>query len=128
MQHLDATPSTQVRTTFRDISLQAAQRALGRPEIKQIDLSGLVDGSSEASWTGSISSNLKSLRVASDLSLRASGENTAANVDSAKRVPVEGIIHLGGASVERPWETVLNANIIGCYNLFEAARRQGVAI
>ena len=40
---------------------------------------------------------------------------------------VEGIIHLGGASVERPWETVLNANIIGCYNLFEAARRQGVA-
>jgi uronate dehydrogenase len=40
---------------------------------------------------------------------------------------VEGIVHLGGASVERPWDTVLNANIIGCYNLFEAARRQGVA-
>src|SRR3546814_4348894 len=24
------------------------------------------------------------------------------------------------------WETILNANIIGCYNLFEAARKQGV--
>jgi translocation and assembly module TamB len=94
MQHLDATPSTQVRTTFRDISLQAAQRAVGRPEIKQIDLSGLIDGSSEASWTGSISSNLKSLRAASDLSLRSSAENSAANADSAKRVPVEGVIHL----------------------------------
>ena len=25
-----------------------------------------------------------------------------------------------------PWETILQANIIGCYNLFEAARRKGV--
>jgi uronate dehydrogenase len=39
----------------------------------------------------------------------------------------EGIIHLGGHSVEGSWETILNANIIGCRNLFEAARRQGVA-
>ena len=35
---------------------------------------------------------------------------------------VDGIIHLGGYSVEGPWETILNANIVGCYNLFEAAR------
>jgi uronate dehydrogenase len=39
---------------------------------------------------------------------------------------VQGIVHLGGFSVEGSWETILNANIIGCYNLFEAARRQGV--
>src|SRR5215813_2062635 len=39
---------------------------------------------------------------------------------------VEGIVHLGGFSVEGPWETILQANIIGCYNLFEAARRKGV--
>jgi uronate dehydrogenase len=38
----------------------------------------------------------------------------------------EGIIHLGGHSVEGSWETILNANIIGCRNLFEAARRKGV--
>src|SRR5262249_13543738 len=30
---------------------------------------------------------------------------------------IEGIVHLGGFSVEGPWETILNANIIGCYNL-----------
>ncbi len=42
-------------------------------------------------------------------------------------VGVDGIVHLGGFSVEGPWETILNANIIGCYNLFEAARRHGVA-
>jgi uronate dehydrogenase len=39
---------------------------------------------------------------------------------------VEGIIHLGGFSVEGPWETILQSNIIGCRNLFEAARRKGV--
>jgi uronate dehydrogenase len=39
---------------------------------------------------------------------------------------VQGIVHLGGHSVEGPWETILNANIVGCYNLFEAARRKGV--
>jgi len=39
---------------------------------------------------------------------------------------VEAIIHLGGYSVEGPWETILQANIIGTYNLFEAARLEGV--
>jgi uronate dehydrogenase len=39
---------------------------------------------------------------------------------------VDAIIHLGGYSVEGPWEGILSANIIGCYNLFEAARRNGV--
>jgi uronate dehydrogenase len=39
---------------------------------------------------------------------------------------VHGIVHLGGFSTEGPWQTILNANIVGCYNLFEAARRAGV--
>ncbi|MHA1153135.1 MAG: NAD-dependent epimerase/dehydratase family protein [Alphaproteobacteria bacterium] len=39
---------------------------------------------------------------------------------------VDGIIHLGGFSVEGDWPTILGANIIGTYNLFEAARVEGV--
>ena len=39
---------------------------------------------------------------------------------------VDAILHLGGFSVEGPWEMILRANIIGCYNLFEAARRNGI--
>ncbi len=39
---------------------------------------------------------------------------------------VDAIMHLGGFSVEGPWQMILRANIIGCYNLFEAARRNGV--
>jgi len=39
---------------------------------------------------------------------------------------VDGILHFGGYSVEGPWDDILQANIIGGYNLFEAARRKGV--
>jgi uronate dehydrogenase len=39
---------------------------------------------------------------------------------------IEGVVHLGGFSVEGPWETIHSANIVGCYNLFEAAHRAGV--
>jgi len=39
---------------------------------------------------------------------------------------VDAIVHLGGYSVEGPWAGILSANLIGCYNVFEAARRNGV--
>ncbi|WP_339038281.1 NAD(P)-dependent oxidoreductase [Bradyrhizobium symbiodeficiens] len=39
---------------------------------------------------------------------------------------VDGIIHFGGYSVEGSWDHILQANIIGGYNLFEAAYRKGV--
>jgi uronate dehydrogenase len=57
--------------------------------------------------------------VAADLSDLSAVERITAGID--------GIVHLGGHSVEGPWETILSANIVGCYNVFEAARRQGVA-
>lgn len=38
----------------------------------------------------------------------------------------DAIAHFGGVSVERPFEEVLEANIKGVFNLYEAARRHGV--
>ena len=38
---------------------------------------------------------------------------------------VGAVVHLGGFSVEGSWETILRANIVGTYNVFEAARRNG---
>nr|WP_297458210.1 NAD(P)-dependent oxidoreductase [uncultured Halomonas sp.] len=35
----------------------------------------------------------------------------------------DGILHLGGVSVEKPWNSILQANIIGAYNIYEAARK-----
>jgi uronate dehydrogenase len=39
---------------------------------------------------------------------------------------MQGIVHLGGYSIEGPWETILQANIVGCHNVFEAARKAKV--
>ncbi|QCI98079.1 NAD-dependent epimerase/dehydratase family protein [Agrobacterium larrymoorei] len=47
-----------------------------------------------------------------------------AEVDAAV-AGVDGIIHLGGISVERPFELILKGNIEGVYNLYEAARHNG---
>ena len=39
---------------------------------------------------------------------------------------IGAIIHFGGRSTEAPWETILQANITGFVNLYEAARKSGV--
>ena len=56
--------------------------------------------------------------IAADLADYAQVEKIVAGVD--------GIVHLGGFSVEGSWETIHRANIVGCHNLFEAAYRAGV--
>ena len=38
---------------------------------------------------------------------------------------VDAVLHFGGVSIEKPFSTVLPANIVGAYNLYEAARRRG---
>ena len=39
---------------------------------------------------------------------------------------IDCVIHLAGTTQDLSWEKVLPINIEGCYNVFEAARRQGV--
>lgn len=39
---------------------------------------------------------------------------------------VDAIVHLGGAATEQRFEPILQANIVGAYNLYEAARVHGV--
>ena len=39
---------------------------------------------------------------------------------------VDAVVHLGGVSVEGPFEPILQGNIVGTYNLYEAARKHGV--
>jgi uronate dehydrogenase len=38
------------------------------------------------------------------------------------------IVHLGGVSVERPFEEILGPNIRGLYHIYEAARREGARV
>lgn len=39
---------------------------------------------------------------------------------------VDAVVHLGGVSTEQTWEAILDGNIVGMVNLYEAARRHGV--
>jgi uronate dehydrogenase len=39
---------------------------------------------------------------------------------------IDAVVHLGGVSTEQPFDEVLPANIVGVYNLYEAARQHGV--
>ena len=39
---------------------------------------------------------------------------------------VDAVVHMGGVSTEKTWESILGANIVGMVNLYEAARANGV--
>jgi translocation and assembly module TamB len=86
MKNLDTTPSSRVRATLRSISLRAAQRAVNKSELNRIAVSGIVDGTAEAAWTGS----MNNLVAHSDLTLRAA---MSAPKPSATSIPVDGVIH-----------------------------------
>jgi uronate dehydrogenase len=90
---------------------------------------GGVGGHLRGSLAGAYDLRLSDVRPIRD---RARGERFAkaniARLPDCLRVTkgVDAVIHLGGYSVEGPWADILEANIIGCYNVFEAARRNGV--
>ena len=71
-------------------------------------------------------SDIRPLQALSQGETFAAGD--IASLDDMLRVAsgVDAIVHLGGYSVEGPWEDILQANIVGWYNVFEAARQNGV--
>lgn len=58
-------------------------------------------------------------------------EIVLANLDDPDEVDramegVDAVIHMGGKAEEGTWDQVLKSNIMGSFNVFEAARRHGV--
>lgn len=91
VQDLDATPSGRLQAWLHGISLQAMQRAL-RHDIKQIVVTGTVNGTADAYWTGSLSK----ARIRSDLEVSAEAKGGSRSTDnsSQSQVPVMGVIHV----------------------------------
>ena len=85
--NLDTTPSSRVRATLHGISLRAAQQTINAAELKNVVVSGSVDGTVEADWTGSVSN----VHARSDLALRSAKASHSA---AATYIPVDGIIHV----------------------------------
>ena len=86
MTNFDTTPSSRVRATLHGISLRAAEQTVNRPELKNVVVSGSVDGTVQADWTGSVNN----VRARSDLVVR-SGK--ASHSASATYIPIDGVIH-----------------------------------
>lgn len=47
-------------------------------------------------------------------------------VDRLMAQDISAVVHFGGMAKEAGWQTVLEANIMGTYNIFESARKAGV--
>jgi translocation and assembly module TamB len=88
MRHLDTTPVSRVRAFLRGISLQAAKDSLRAASIKQMPLTGTVDGHTDAAWTGSMTN----LNARSDITLRGAVRNASSREQPA--VPVNGAFHV----------------------------------
>jgi translocation and assembly module TamB len=93
IQHLETTPAYQVTASLDGISLQAAQQAIQRTELKRIAVYGMLDGTARASWIGTVSNLISRC----DLRLQATANSTT-NAPGAM-VPIEGAVHV---SYNRP--------------------------
>jgi translocation and assembly module TamB len=92
MKNLDTKPSSQLRAVLRNISLRAAQQAVNKFQLNRTAVSGTLDGTAEAAWTGS----MNSVVAHSDLTLRAAMNSSK---PSSTSVPLNGVIH---AAYDRP--------------------------
>lgn len=100
--------------------------------LKRLLITGAAGGLGRA-MRGRLSGVAELLRLSDicDLGTAAAHEEIVP-CDLADRAAVDalvagcdGILHLGGVSVEDTFSKIMNANILGLYNLYEAARAHG---
>jgi translocation and assembly module TamB len=84
--HLDTTPVGHLRAVVRAMSLRTAREMARSAQLKQLPVTGRIDGIAEASWTGS----MQALKAQSDLMLKAA----VSQGNGGKLVPVDGIAHV----------------------------------
>jgi len=95
-------------------------------------LTGAAGGLGKA-LRGPLKANCTTLRLSDRLDVGPAGPGEEvmladladADAVQAMMVGVDAVVHLGGVPVEGPFGPILQANIIGMYNLYEAARKCG---
>ena len=87
MQHLDGNPVSKLHASLQAISLDVAKAAFRAASLNQIPISGHIDGTADAGWTGSVTD----VRARSTILLKAA--LTRASTGSAQ-VPLDGALHV----------------------------------
>ena len=111
----------------------AAPPAPAAPPFRRLLLTGAAGGLGRV-LRPRLARQCTTLRVSdiAHLGAAAAGEEVvAARLEDAGAVldllaDVDAVVHLGGVSAEGPFEPILQANIVGVHNLYEAARRHRV--
>lgn len=88
VRNLETTPQAEVSASIHRISIAAMRQVMKNPQVRNLPLTGTVDGDAEISWTGSP----QHLRVASNLQVH--GEAVGEAGGPRQSVPVEGAVHL----------------------------------
>ena len=109
------------------------QQTMTIPTHYRILMTGAAGGLGKA-MRGPLKANCQVLRLSDlvDCGPAQAGEEVS-QVDLADEAAmlklldgVNAVVHFGGVSTEASWASVLAPNIIGLYNLYEGARKQGV--
>ena len=88
VDRLDRAPAPHLQATLRNVSLHSLQQVFRSNEVRQVAVSGALDGTVDASWEGSVSN----IRARVDMVLRSAGAQNSADT-SARDIPVAGVIH-----------------------------------
>lgn len=100
--------------------------------LKRLLITGAAGGLGRA-MRSRLAGFAETLRLSDIVDLGTAGPNEElvvcdlADADAVMRLVegCDGILHLGGVSVEDKFSKILNANLLGLYNLYEAARAHG---
>ncbi len=103
------------------------------PKLHKLLLTGAAGGLGQVLRQG-LKPFARSLRLSDVAAMRAAdAQEELVPCDLADKAAVnalvqgcDAIVHLGGVSVERPFEEILEANIKGMFHIYEAARVHGV--
>ena len=106
---------------------------MNTPTHHRILLTGAAGGLGKA-LRSRLKSNCSILRLSDIVSVAPAEESEEvmlADLADSKAVyaalkDVDAVVHMGGVSVEGPFGPILQANLLGVYNLYESARMHGV--
>jgi translocation and assembly module TamB len=90
MLHLAGKPQVRLEAAVRGVSLAATNAALRSKPLKEVELTGRLDGTISAGWRGS----LEGLQVRSDATIAAQAP-VGQRQGHPSAIPVEGALHLG---------------------------------
>jgi translocation and assembly module TamB len=88
MNNLDATPSSRFHLALAGISLQALKASLRNASNQSVPVTGTIDATADASWTGSVAN----LRASSNITMQ--GAVVSANKSASQTFPLSSSVHV----------------------------------